>query len=81
MSILITVIVGGLLVVQTLQWGVLYFLLNQIEKIKKIPVIRPTVHSEHIECKQCHSIVARYNPATGLCANCDSEGYLKSRNV
>lgn len=41
---------------------------------------QPVVFSDHVVCTQCHSVVARYNPQTGICANCDSKGFLESRN-
>ncbi len=58
-----------------------HLLRKQILSIKesiKSPVIQ-VQHSEHIICIACHSVVAKYNPTTQLCANCDYDGYIKSR--
>lgn len=78
----IFLIAGGLLALQTLQCGAifrLYTLVKELQKVKE--AVKPAVHPEHIECVSCHSIVARYNPETSLCANCDHAGFIESKNV
>lgn len=80
------ILIGGLLTAQILQFIILTFLYKKVYEhashifeLKAKPIIKLAAFKDHIECSQCHSIVARYNPETGLCANCDHEGFIKSR--